>query len=163
MGVVLYSEIVHNTIKITTPCFHCTPLCRMQIRSGVGGPFIHLPPRSGSPMRLGFATNMSPMRLGSLLFRFVRIRLGHPLMFKELGADRKGGGNPTQNPGATAARTRLTATPVENLIDWRGSESHARIRSPSLDIRVHLRKASIPEFRSSARRSTGVDLNHVCK
>ena len=29
MGVVLYSKIVHNIIQITTPCFHCTPLCRM--------------------------------------------------------------------------------------------------------------------------------------
>ena len=29
IGVVLYSKIVHNTIQITTPCFHCTPLCRM--------------------------------------------------------------------------------------------------------------------------------------
>ena len=25
MGVVLCSKIVHNTIQITTPCFHCTP------------------------------------------------------------------------------------------------------------------------------------------
>ena len=29
MGVVSYGKIVHNTIQITTPCFHCTPLCRM--------------------------------------------------------------------------------------------------------------------------------------
>ena len=29
IGVVLYSKIVYNTIQITTPCFHCTPLCRM--------------------------------------------------------------------------------------------------------------------------------------
>ena len=28
-GVALYSKIVYNTIQITTPCFHCTPLCRM--------------------------------------------------------------------------------------------------------------------------------------
>ena len=25
MGVVLHSKAVHNTIQITTPCFHCTP------------------------------------------------------------------------------------------------------------------------------------------
>ena len=25
MGVVLYSNLVYNTIQITTPCFHCTP------------------------------------------------------------------------------------------------------------------------------------------
>ena len=25
IGVVLYSNIVYNTIQITTPCFHCTP------------------------------------------------------------------------------------------------------------------------------------------
>ena len=25
-GVVLYNELVHNIIQITTPCFHCTPL-----------------------------------------------------------------------------------------------------------------------------------------
>ena len=29
MGVVSYNKLVHNTIQITTPCFHCTPLCRM--------------------------------------------------------------------------------------------------------------------------------------
>ena len=29
IGVVLYSKLVHNTIQITTPCFHCTPLCGM--------------------------------------------------------------------------------------------------------------------------------------
>ena len=26
MGVVLHSKLVYNTIQITTPCFHCTPL-----------------------------------------------------------------------------------------------------------------------------------------
>ena len=31
IGVVLYSKLVYNTIQITTPCFHCTPLCRMQM------------------------------------------------------------------------------------------------------------------------------------
>ena len=29
MGVILYSKMVYNTTRITTPCFHCTPLCRM--------------------------------------------------------------------------------------------------------------------------------------
>ena len=29
IGVVLYSKIVYNTVQINTPCFHCTPLCRM--------------------------------------------------------------------------------------------------------------------------------------
>ena len=29
IGVVLYSKQVYNTIQITTPCFRCTPLCRM--------------------------------------------------------------------------------------------------------------------------------------
>ena len=29
MGVVLYSKLVYNIVQITTPCFHCTPLCRM--------------------------------------------------------------------------------------------------------------------------------------
>ena len=29
IGVVLYSKIVYNIIQITTPCFHCSPLCRM--------------------------------------------------------------------------------------------------------------------------------------
>ena len=29
IGVVLYSKIVYNTVQITTPCFHSTPLCRM--------------------------------------------------------------------------------------------------------------------------------------
>ena len=29
IGVVLYSKLVHNVIYITTPCFHCTPLCGM--------------------------------------------------------------------------------------------------------------------------------------
>ena len=26
MGVVLHSKLVYNTIEITRPCFHCTPL-----------------------------------------------------------------------------------------------------------------------------------------
>ena len=30
MGVVLCSKLVYNVIQITTPSFHCTPLCRMQ-------------------------------------------------------------------------------------------------------------------------------------
>ena len=29
MGVVSCSKLVHKTIQITTPCFHCTPLCGM--------------------------------------------------------------------------------------------------------------------------------------
>ena len=29
IGVVLCNKLVHNVIQITTPCFHCTPLCRM--------------------------------------------------------------------------------------------------------------------------------------
>ena len=29
IGVVLYGKIVFNIIRFTTPCFHCTPLCRM--------------------------------------------------------------------------------------------------------------------------------------
>ena len=27
--VVLYSKLVYDVIQITTPCFHCTPLCGM--------------------------------------------------------------------------------------------------------------------------------------
>ena len=30
IGVVSYNKLVSNSMKITTPCFHCTPLCRMQ-------------------------------------------------------------------------------------------------------------------------------------
>ena len=26
MGVVLYDKLVYNSLQITTPCFHCTPL-----------------------------------------------------------------------------------------------------------------------------------------
>ena len=29
IGVVLHNKLVHDTIQITTPCFHCTPLCGM--------------------------------------------------------------------------------------------------------------------------------------
>ena len=29
IGVVLHSKLVYNIIQFTTPCFHCTPLCRM--------------------------------------------------------------------------------------------------------------------------------------
>ena len=43
MGVVLYNKLVYNIIQITTPCFHCTPLCGMQIarsttKGGVAAP-----------------------------------------------------------------------------------------------------------------------------
>ena len=45
IGVVSYSKIVYNNIGIITTCFHCTPLCRMQIAGGWQWPSVNTPYR----------------------------------------------------------------------------------------------------------------------